>query len=681
MGYSGYLNIMVFFIPWIIYWSLSGLGYSYSIAISFIISIVCVLIQRRSIHFSDVFTVTYFGVASIATYVLGTDIFINYSGSIGYLALAVMAIVSIAIGSPYTFKVSKADWPESYWREKVFVYVNNVLTFMWTLIFICSSAIYFVFKHPYSTISSNILIGLGMMLSIVLPIKLPERIVKKKYIDPYKSLEWRVRPSREDEYDVIVVGAGVGGLTCGALLAKKGYRVLVLEQHHQIGGYCSSFKRKGFVFNTGVADVSGLWDRGPTKILLDRLGLDKDELFVKNSVRYIYKGMSIDVEALDQFPRKLVELFPEEKKNIERFFVDAEKAYMECYSDTHIYGAPLPPQLIAKVFGIKKLVDYPKDHPHFYNWMNKTFREVLDEYFRDEDLKTLISSLVSYLGVDPHNVSAASALTACISYYLYGGYFPRKGAQNFVENLRKVIERYGGRVLTNHRVDKIVIENREVRGVIARGSIYRSSIVVSNVNAKTTFLELVGRENLDKDFIEYIENLKMSPSCFMLFIGVDIDLSCYPILIKNLDEGYEIVINSNADPLLAPKGMSSITVMTSASYTDFPDRETEEYREKKMEKTRELLQKIEKIIPGISNHIVVIDAATPKTFERYTSTPEGAIYAFDQSIHTHRPYFKTPIKGLYLVGASTFPGGGIEAAIISGTICANDISGWKSKQF
>jgi len=70
-----------------------------------------------------------------------------------------------------------------------------------------------------------------------------------------------------------------------------------------------------------------------------------------------------------------------------------------------------------------------------------------------------------------------------------------------------------------------------------------------------------------------------------------------------------------------------------------------------------------------------MDAATPRTFERYTLNPRGAIYGLDQS---ERPYFKTPIKGLYLVGASTFPGGGIEAVVISGIIAANDISGWPS---
>lgn len=73
----------------------------------------------------------------------------------------------------------------------------------------------------------------------------------------------------------------------------------------------------------------------------------------------------------------------------------------------------------------------------------------------------------------------------------------------------------------------------------------------------------------------------MSPSCFMVFLGVDMNLSTYPTLIKNLDEGYEIVINSNADLTLAPKGKSSITILTGANYHDFPKRGTEEYLKKK----------------------------------------------------------------------------------------------------
>ncbi|MCS7103432.1 MAG: all-trans-retinol 13,14-reductase, partial [Candidatus Korarchaeum sp.] len=167
------------------------------------------------------------------------------------------------------------------------------------------------------------------------------------------------------------------------------------------------------------------------------------------------------------------------------------------------------------------------------------------------------------------------------------------------------------------------------------------------------------------------------PSSFMVFLGVDMNLSAYPTLIKSLDEGFELVINSNADPSLAPEGKSSVTILAGARYEDFPERGTERYSKVKMEVAESLVRKAEGLIPGLSERVVVMDAATPKTFERYVSMPEGAIYAFDQSKDVKRPYFKTPIEGLYLVGASTFPGGGVEAVVISGMICAYDVTGWK----
>ena len=495
-------------------------------------------------------------------------------------------------------------------------------------------------------------------------------------------VDWQVkvdpkRPKAEDEYDVIIVGSGIGGLVCGALLSKRGYKTLILEQHYLVGGYCTSFSRSGFTFNVGVSDVSGLWERGPITRLLGELGIEPEELFVRNRMRYVFRGKAIEAGSLDEFVEKLSEMFPSEEENIRRFFEDARMAYDECYMEADVYGTPLPAELIVKVFGSKKLLNYPKEHPHFYDWMNKTFREKLDEHFEDEDLKALLCALIGYVGADPGEVPASSALTAVISYYIHGGYFPRGGARNFAETLKKLIEDHGGRVLLGCRVDEILVEDGGVRGVRAGGKVFRAPIVVANANARTTFLELVGERYLDKEFIEHIKGLRMSSSCFAVFLGLDMDLRSYPSIIVNLDEGYYLVINSNADPTLAPEGKASIMILTEADYRDFPERGTEEYLRLKRMLAEKLVEKAERLIPDLSKHILVMDAATPKTYERYTSMPKGAIYSFDQSIHTKRPYFKTPIRGLYLASASTFPGGGIEAVTISGVICANDICGWE----
>lgn len=671
----GMLYMLFSFTPWIIYWVSCSIGDVPGIIISLSVALLLIISQipKREFNLMDVTSLLYFSIAITATFIFNLTIFVEKSGFLSYITLFLMALFSLIIKQPYTLQVAKRDYPEIYWKDKSFLAINNIITEVWAIIFITNAIVFLLLDMLFTIIFSNTLIALGIAFSVIFPLRAPAYFVSREF----KKYDWIVeakphKPKGKNEYDVIIVGSGIAGLTCGALLSKRGYKVLVLEQHYQVGGYCSSFKRKSFVFNTGVENVSGLWEKGPITHLLKEFGLKKDKLFVKNKMRYIFKGREINAINLEEFIKVLSDMFSEEKENIYAFFDEAKKAYKECYKDL-VYGVPLPAELIVKVFGTKKLLDYPKEHPHFYDWMNKTYKQKLDEYFTNEDLKTLFCVLLGYLGTKPEKMPASSALTAVVSYYIHGGYFPKGGAQKFANALKEVIESYGGKILVRHRVNKILVENGEVKGVKVGDRIFRSPIVVANANAKTTFLELVGEEHLDKDFVEYIKGLKMSPSCFMVFLGVDVDLSGYPTLIENLDGGYSIVISSNADPSLAPKGRASVTILTFANYYDFPERGTKEYLEKKREFAEMLIKKAEKIIPNLSKHIVVQDAATPKTFERYTSMPEGAIYAFDQSINTRRPYFKTPVKGLYLASASTFPGGGIEAVVISGMICTYDI--------
>jgi len=637
------LYILFSFTPWIVYWVLCGMGNLLGIIIPLVIALLLILpqIRKRDFNLMDVISLFYFGIAATATFIFNLNIFVEESGFLGYFALFLMALFSLIIKQPYTLQVSKRDYPEIYWKEKSFLAINNIITGVWAVIFITNATLFLLLSKSFTTILSNTLIALGIAFSIVFPLEAPAYFVTREF----RKYDWNVKvdpqkPKEEDEYDVIIVGSGIGGLTCGALLSKRGYKVLVLEQHYQVGGYCSSFERKGFVFNVGVENVSGLWEKGPITYLLKELELKKEELFVKNRVRYIFKGREIDASDLEEFMEALLNMFPDERENICAFFDDAKKAYEECYKDAK-YGTPLPAWLIVKVLGKRKILDYPREHPHFFDWMNKRYKQKLDEYFTNEDLKTLLCALLGYLGTEPVKTPASSALTAVISYYIHGGYFPRGGAQRIANSLKDVIENNGSKVLTRHRVDRILIENGEVRGVKVGDKVFRSPVIVADANAKTTFLELVGENNLDKRFVEYIKKLKMSPSCFMVFLGVDIDLSEYPTIIKNLDEEYSITVNSNADPSLAPKDKASITILTGANYYDFPERGTKEYLKKKKEFADELIKKAEKVIPDLSKHIVIQDAATPKTFERYTSMPEGAIYAFDQSINTKRPYLIT----------------------------------------
>ncbi len=672
------LYALASFTPWIIYWILCGMGNEFGITIPLAISLFLLVLEihAKDVSLMDLTSAIYFTIAFTGVCMLNQSVFIEESSFLGYLTLFIMAMLSLAIKRPFTIHFSKREYPPIYWRDKSFIAINSAITAVWTLIFIVNALAFLYLPMPL--IISNILIVVGMIFSTIFPVKAPAYYITREY----RKYDWRVKvdlskPKGENEYDVIIVGSGIGGLACGALLAKRGYKVLVLEQHYQVGGYCSSFQRKGFTFNTGVEDVSGLWEKGPITNLLKELGLKKEDLFVKNTIRYIFKGQEIDANSLEEFIEQLSKMFPDE--NIQAFFDEAEKAYRECYREAEVAGVPLPPYLLVKLFGEKKLLNYPREHPHFYDWMNKTYKEKLDEHFKSEDLKKLLCALIGYLGTKPEETPASSALTAAVSYYIHGGYYPKGGAQHFANTLKNVIEGQGGKVLTRHKVDKILVENGEVKGVKVGDKTFKSSIVVANVNAKTLFLELIDQRHLDRKFIEYIKSLKMSPSAFMVFLGVDMDLSNYPTLIHNLDEGYGITINSNADSALAPKGKASLTIIILANYNNFPPRNTKEYKKLKEKLAQQLIKKAEKVIPNLSKHVTVQDTATPKTFERYTSMPQGAIYAFHQSKETKRPHYKTPIKGLYLSSASTFPGAGIEAVTIAATICANDITNWKHR--
>ena len=675
---SGFLWIMALFSPWIIYWITSGLGLAWGAPVALLISLLNYLYGRtlklKTSGLMRIFSVAYFLAATLATFFLSTDIFMEHGGLLSYLTLFAMAALSIIMRDPFTFEVSMLDYPETYWEMEEFLRINLKIAEMWSAIFLVSGVLELL-PFPWSILSYVLTIG-GSIASVLIPVKEIEREFRSK-VPSYAK--WKPK-GRE----VVIVGSGIGGLAAGSLLAKRGYKVTVLEQHYEVGGYCSSFRRKGFKFDVGVEAISGLGPRGPVRFLLEELGYDPGELFVRTDEAYLIGGEWFHIpDDYERFVEALIERFPEEAENLRRFLDLVREAYHELYAEVDLYGAPLPESLLYEVLGPNYLLKFPEMKPNFLRYMaeGRTVKDLLDRYFSDEKLKSLLSVLTAYLGTSPEKTPALSMLPI-FGYYLHGRRYPKGGSQALSNLLAEYIRSHGGEVLLRRKVERIVVERGRVRGVVANGEFLEAPIVIMNAHV-LHLPDLVGEENLPEWYISHIRSLRPSVTAFTVYLGVDMDLSSYPSAIFHVDAGMGVVITSNMDPEMAPPGHSSlvlIRLLPPEEYDSFGERGTEEYRRKKEEMTKEMISRAEEVIPGLSDHIVWVEAATPKTFERFTLNPNGAIYGLDQSIDApERPYFKTPIEGLYLAGDSTFPGGGIEAVVISGIIAANDISGWPKR--
>lgn len=466
------------------------------------------------------------------------------------------------------------------------------------------------------------------------------------------------------EYDVVVIGAGMGGLTCGASLAKAGMKVLVCEQHSVPGGYCTSFKRKGFTFETSIHWLNQCAEGGLIYQTLEELGIqDQIEFIQLDPVRRII-GKDYDLTVFLDTQRledDLKRMFPAEAEGIHQFITDCTTLAKS-------------PEVMTQYLG-------------------KSSQQVFDYLFQDSKLKSILCSIATF--------PQWSVLPLMFSIGWFSEkdyYFPKRGgAQALAHLFGSTFQGYGGDLALKTMVKKIWIENGKASGVeLQSGERIKSKYVVSNADARLTFLKLVGRELLDEEFIKDLLETEICPPVFLVSLGVDMDLgkmgfngamitynpSAELADLSTADPsrcGITIIIYSLRDPSLAPPGKHTVSIGAMLPYeymgnwgVDKQGRRGREYKKLKEQVADRLIASAENVIPGLSQHIVCKDIATPLTYERYTLNTRGAIMGWDltpQNFMKMRPQ-DTPIKNLYQAGHWVFPGGGIPAVIPSGRLAA-----------
>jgi phytoene dehydrogenase-like protein len=473
-----------------------------------------------------------------------------------------------------------------------------------------------------------------------------------------------LRSEPDSSYDAIVIGAGVGGLVCANLLVRAGLKVLLVEQHSLVGGYCSTFRRKGYTFDAATHFYPLLGNPATiTGSLLPELEITTEWVKMDPVDCFHFPdGSKFAVPAdFDRYIKKLKSEFPDESQSLDEFFALVRKTY-----------------LIG-------LVRYFRDVPteRIIPYRDLTLRDVLNTHFKDQKLKLLLTGDIGHWGSPPSRTSFVFDSMLRLAYFL-GNYYPRGGSQVFVDELAQRFEEAGGHILMNSMVRKILINNHTAKGVeVETGSLRHrvlkqvsSGVVVSNADLRQTLERMIGPELLEPDYLQNVKQLRPTLPCFLLHIGLK-DVSLEEL---RKAEGYhwsswdaedvatdafKVFLPTVFDPALAPPG-GQIIIVQKVTRIDFDH--IQDWPAHKASIEAYILRNLEDCIPGISSKIVVSLSASAHTSWRYTLNHHGAMLGWEMApdqLGEQRPRPQSPFKHLYFVGHWTQPGGGITPVMIS----------------
>ncbi len=491
----------------------------------------------------------------------------------------------------------------------------------------------------------------------------------------------------ENQYDVIVIGAGLGGLATGSLLAQQGRKVIVFEKHTKPGGYATNFERENFAFDVSLHALNGATPGTPSYRFLEKCGVADRVRFLpqKNVYRIVTDKdeMLVKHGGVEQYKKLLLTKFPEEGANLDRLFTEAEKTFKEAAKFLHS-SFPFWLRFTLAPLIFPRLVRYEKTTVH----------EFFSRFTENEELKEILAAQWPYYGLPPKKLSFFYFSYPFFDYLAHGGYSVEGGSQKLSDAMRDVIEEHGGKVVLSSRVTDIHIENNQVCGITARkiGKV-TAPAVVSNI-VPHEIVRMAGKGAFPSSFHAKLMVMRPSLSGFQMFLGLDCPLSEFGVpedeysvfhlptidssaQYKNMMSGKQdgddtyLFVNyfTNVDPTLAPKGKSTIGIFSLVSGHIWQGLPKSEYREKKAAMVKVLLDRMERKLPGLSQHIEVMEAGTPTTMQKYTASSFGSFNGFEQSVQQSGLFKRFPmhypVKGLYQVGAWTFPGGGYLGAMMS----------------
>lgn len=484
------------------------------------------------------------------------------------------------------------------------------------------------------------------------------------------------REPSSERYDVITVGAGIGGLTAAALLAKAGQRVLVIERQGEPGGYAHSFKRGPYTFDPAVHWVG---DQPLIDGLLRHLGVRDRCTFLPLGVFYTAAFPDLEFDAplgIEPYIEAHARLFPHEAAGFRDFVRLCARMHAEAHQ--------LPPQL-----SLRQLDEAVARFPVLFKYIRATVGDVLDEYVANPQLKALCTAPWAYLGVPPSRLSFQT-FSQMLYSHIDGVFYCEGSFQRLVDALVFALRAHGGELVVGQEASRIIVEDGRVSGVeLADGQVVRAPTVVSNADARLTFEHLVGVNHLPQAFLRSLRRLRHSVSGFGVYAASRADLrshlggravheifsyrswdhdESWSNTVAGKPSAFFITAPTLLDSSVAPPG-EHLVVATALMPYDIGT----PWTGAKERCVESVMMEIDRVFPGFSAQLVFVEAATPLTFESFTRNHRGSIYGWEMTPNqtsSKRPAHQTPISGLYLAGHWTHPGGGVLRTVVSGVQAA-----------
>ena len=490
------------------------------------------------------------------------------------------------------------------------------------------------------------------------------------------------------EYDVIVIGAGLSGLTTASLLAKRSLKVCVVEAQYKPGGSCGIFKRKDVVFEQGAAMIYGFNDRGfsPHRFVFNALEepidiIKHDELYAINFGEH----RIVFYEDIDMFIEELVKVFPNEKENFKRFYTDLSNQYIKIIAENPAF---ISPDAMKKEKGLKSLLKHPIEYIRFLGYMNKNTKSILKKYFKDKNVFDFFDKLTStYCYTNVEETPAILSSIMFVDNHFGGSYYPAGSTLNLIGKLEKVIEENNGHMIYNTEVEEIIVEdNRAIKVKLDNETNISAKYIVNSGTVWNLYNKLL-KENVSEDIKNWVNSLEPSYPSVVLFALVKeeaIPKGTLPIEMligdkTKLDEDeITVYILSIDDKTLCKKGYHTIMAI-GPTFKEWPkgfknNYNTEKYREMKEVEKNRVLDVLEKRFPGFKENLCHVEISTPTTLNRYALKEKGSVAGPKQKLGQHmmkRLKSKSEVDSLFNCGESTVMGTGTPAVTISGISAAN----------